>query len=506
MTKMKMLSKVGCVLAVGGLVAGCAMEPGTESDTEPVGDASQAIANGKRFDTLSESGLSVGSRADMQVWRASNNTWYARRTYNNTSTSWNFNRAPAEGDVPVQGNFDGDSLYDQATFRPSTGVWQIRRSSDGSQYPVQYGQRGDIPTPGDFDGDGKTDVSVWRPSTGTFFVIRSSTGVAFSKQHGQSGDIPVVGNYDGDTRDDFAVWRPSTARWYYIRSSDSTLQEIRYGNPGDIPVVGDFDGDGKTDLAVFRPSDGVWYIVRSSTGSSSGTRHGGLEDYPQPADYDGDGKTDIAFWRPADGRFHMLFSSTNSVTSMQFGLSTDLPVNTNVYCTGGGGVAPCNSVNVNKVEQGFINSTQCFPAGTYSGYTLPAGGVSETNYYAKVRFSSVHPDSGIMTVADGSLYSHDRDIYLSGGNICTYTWQGSLTETLCTSGFNYADGQNHTVIHTLNSTGNKLYVDGVLKNVGTYTSSAFNWETQIVAGYAQGMFITPVYQSNDACISYLEAR
>ncbi len=62
MTKMPLLSKVGClVAAAAGLVAGCAVEPG------------QAIANGKRFNAFAEP-AGVAARADLQVYRPADNT------------------------------------------------------------------------------------------------------------------------------------------------------------------------------------------------------------------------------------------------------------------------------------------------------------------------------------------------------------------------------------------------------------------------------------------------
>jgi hypothetical protein len=393
MTKRTLWSKVGCLVAAGGLVAGCGMETLPEPDAQLMGEVRQAIANGKRFNAYGEP-AGVAARADLQVYRRTDNTWWARRTSDGAGAGYTLNRTPAAEDVPVQGNFDGDALYDQATFRPSTGVWHIRRSSDGAQYSVQYGQSGDIPTPGDFDGDGKSDVSVWRPSSGTFFVTRSSMGVGFTVQYGQLGDIPVVGDYDGDGKDDFAVWRPCTGIWYYGSNAR------QYGQAGDIPVPGDYDGDGKTDIAVFRPSGGHWFIIRSSTNAGSTTQFGGLKDYPQPADYDGDGKTDISVFRPSEGRHYMLYSSTNSGTSMDWGISSDVVVNTNVYCTGGGGVQPCNSDNVNGCSTQY-----CVTVTGSAEWCGPVPGI--------VRYTTSTP--GSYTVARNSNCQN-----FSGGTACQY--------------------------------------------------------------------------------------
>jgi hypothetical protein len=348
MAKRTLLSKVGCLVAAGGLVAGCGVEPGTESDAQPVGAVRQAIAHGKRFNTLAEP--SGAARAELQVYRHSDNTSYMLRMSDGFDTGVALSRPAATEDVPVQGNFDGDSLYDVATFRPSNGQYAVRRSSTGLSYTFGFGVFGDLPAVGDFDGDGATDHGVWRPSNGIFYALKSSDTTQYlSVALGQNGDIPVVGNYDGDSKDDFAVWRPCTGTWHFLRSSTGVVEQFQYGMSGDVPVPADYDGDGRTDFAVFRPSNGTWYLRFASTGATWSTVYGGLNDYPVPADYDGDGKAEIAFWRASDGRHHLRYSSTGAIGSVVYGGSGDVPVNTNVYCKNSQGlVRPCNSANVHS--------------------------------------------------------------------------------------------------------------------------------------------------------------
>ncbi|WP_309895975.1 VCBS repeat-containing protein [Archangium sp.] len=346
MAKMKLLSKLGCLVAASGLVAGCGVEPGTESDAQPVSEVRQAIANGKRFNTFAEP-AEVAARADLQIYRHSDNISYMRRTADGVGTGYTLGRAAALEDVPVQGNFDGDSLYDVATYRPSTAEFAVRRSATGTYYTFGYGtgSSGALPAVGDFDGDGITDHAIWR--NGSFLTLRSTDFQYSYATLGQCGDIPVIGNYDGDTKDDYAVWRPSTRTWYYISSATGAVVQYQYGYTTDVPVVGDFDGDGKTDFTLFRPSTGTWYIRSSLTRVISTKTLGLSTDYPVPADYDGDGKTDVAVWRPSDGNHHMIYSGNGAQGSMQYGISSDVPANTNVYCKNIAGlVRPCNAQNV----------------------------------------------------------------------------------------------------------------------------------------------------------------
>ena len=88
---------------------------------------------------------------------------------------------------------------------------------------------GDIPVPGDYDGDGKTDVAVFRPSTGTWFVRQSSNGKWVGFNWGSAGDIPVVGDFDGDGRADYAVFRPSTGTWYHPAEFQRRVRRVING-------------------------------------------------------------------------------------------------------------------------------------------------------------------------------------------------------------------------------------------------------------------------------------
>jgi hypothetical protein len=54
---------------------------------------------------------------------------------------------------------------------------------------VPWGTSGDVPVTGDFDGDSITDFTVWRPSSGVWYSQLSGGGFAFAGW-GVNGDKP----------------------------------------------------------------------------------------------------------------------------------------------------------------------------------------------------------------------------------------------------------------------------------------------------------------------------
>lgn len=227
-------------------------------------------------------------------------------------------------------DYDGDGKTDLAVWRPGTGQWVIRNSSDGSTRTQAWGlgSLNDQPVPGDYDGDGKTDLAVFRGNDSTWYILNSADNTFRAQFWGTSGDQPVAADYDGDGKTDIAVFRPSNGGWYIYRSSDNTLYGVAWGTNGDKPVPEDYDGDDKVDIAVFRPSNGAWYIYRSSDSANVALLWGLSTDKPMPGDYDGDGKADLMVYRPGADVFWLRRSFDGSAQSVVVANpdATDQPV------------------------------------------------------------------------------------------------------------------------------------------------------------------------------------
>lgn len=293
---------------------------GADSDGSASGDYIYTTSR----NSLSGSAISnfdSDSKSDIAVFRPSTGFWYVRNSTNGGVQTYIWG---AGSDKITPGDYDGDGKTDIAVWRPSNGVWYILRSSDGAFDTRTWGIASDKPVQSDFDGDAKTDVAIWRPSTGEWIILRSSDGGFESRTWGISTDVPTLGDFDADAKTDIAVWRPSTGVWHILRST-AGYTTFTWGASGDIPVQGDYDSDGKTDVAVFRPSDGGWHLLRSSQGYIAAT-WGTSIDKAVPADYDGDGKTDIAVYRPGTGGWFILRSSDGSFDTATWGIGGDLPV------------------------------------------------------------------------------------------------------------------------------------------------------------------------------------
>jgi hypothetical protein len=252
---------------------------------------------------------------DFSYWTPADGTWAA---LGSSTVNWGLGSL---GDIPTPGDFDGDGKTDHAIYRNSTGVWWVRRSSDGNSFAIQFGVTGDKPVVGDYDGDTISDIAVFRPSDGNWYVLFMGTQSYTIVHWGQDGDKPVPEDYDGDGKTDLAVFRPSNGTWYYLKSSDLNFVALQFGLSADKPVAADYDGDGRADIAVYRESESVLHILRSFNLAYAGFAFGVSGDIPQPGDYDGDFVFDLGIYRPSAQRWY----TTISLEQTNFGASNVVP-------------------------------------------------------------------------------------------------------------------------------------------------------------------------------------
>ena len=203
--------------------------PGSNYAAQPWGIAGDRVIPGD-FDG--------DGRNDVAVFRSSEGTFYILRSSNGSvqTIHWGITN-----DIPVFGDFDGDTVTDIAVVRQTSegSIWWILKSNYnyGFNETHHWGLPTDKLVPGDYDGDSITDLATWRPSTGVFYVRRSSDFQMQAFKWGSEGDIPQPADYDGDRKQDFAIWRPATGTWYIANSGTDTTRIVKWGQQGDQPIT-----------------------------------------------------------------------------------------------------------------------------------------------------------------------------------------------------------------------------------------------------------------------------
>ena len=204
----------------------------------------------------------------------------------------------------------GDSV---ATVDQSTGEWYLR-NDDGSAQEFYFGDPGDIPLFGDWDGDSESTPGVYRQSDGRVYLRNSNTqGIGdLWFYFGNPGDVPIAGDWDGDGVDTISVFRPATNQFFVINELGkdggglgAADYSFTFGNPGDVPFSGDWDGDGVDGVALHRESTGQVFFRNSlSTGvAEASTVYGDPGDKMISGDWNGDGVDTLGVYR--DGRFFL---------------------------------------------------------------------------------------------------------------------------------------------------------------------------------------------------------
>lgn len=145
-------------------------------------------------------------------------------------------------DTAVAADFNDDGQADFGVYREASGMITLSYNANGEAFQKQFGLEGDVPVPGEYDGDSKIDLAVWRADddgegNGCWYITYAANGYeGFDAiPWGVSGDVPVPGDYDGDGKLDIAVFRPSTGMWHILQSSNGYYSE-RFGADGDKPV------------------------------------------------------------------------------------------------------------------------------------------------------------------------------------------------------------------------------------------------------------------------------
>jgi len=212
------------------------------------------------------------------------------------------------GDIPMQGDWNGDGVADLGVF--AGGTWYLDLNGNGQFEPATevrpWGEPGWLPITGDWNGDGITNLGVIDTATMTWFRDMNGDYVFDPVNEidgwGSPGDIPVVGDWDGDGDDDLGVF--SGGIWFIDsngnRAFDLGSDIYGWGVAGWIPVVGDWDGDGDDDLGVVEPATFTWFRDingdKAFNPSTEVLPWGSPGDQPVVADWTGNGKDQVGVY------------------------------------------------------------------------------------------------------------------------------------------------------------------------------------------------------------------
>lgn len=195
--------------------------------------------------------------------------WHHCRSSGTSTKNWG-----TTGDIPVVGDYDGNSYSDYAVYRPSNQTWYISYVTagvaSGISDTIQFGLLGDTPYPIDADGDGIDNIAIFRrvkSSGGGKFIYRTTTGTAEEIPLGLLGDQPIFGVKSGIGRNLFSVYRPETGEWFN-RAVDGTVSSFQFGLPGDIPMGAPILPAVSYTPILYRPKEAKWFLKEDSTVSS----------------------------------------------------------------------------------------------------------------------------------------------------------------------------------------------------------------------------------------------
>ena len=211
---------------------------------------------------------------------------------------------PADANVSVVGDYDGDGLPDFGVYDRTTATFLIARTDGQPSLVAPLGDptHANIPIVGDYDGDGRADLAVYDATAAVFLVEPSGGGPLLTWSLGDPAhqDIPIAVDYAGTGRTQLALFDRTTSTFIVVPPGGGAPAVLQLGDPSHhtLPLAGDYDGDGRTDYGIYDPTSATFLVIPSGGGAPI-IRHLGDPTHanvPITGDYDGDGRTDFAVY------------------------------------------------------------------------------------------------------------------------------------------------------------------------------------------------------------------
>lgn len=164
--------------------------------------------------------------------------------------------------VPIAGRWGGDVSAPAPAvglFRGDLGFYVLcldyRGSLDCPCALPPVPAEGGVPLAGDWDGDGVDDIAAYDPATGRFDLFRLDLATGLLKAldtfvWGEPGGVPVAGDWEGDGVDNVGLVRPGEGRAELLDRDGKTII-VPVAQSTELPIAGDWDADGIDTLAFY---------------------------------------------------------------------------------------------------------------------------------------------------------------------------------------------------------------------------------------------------------------
>ena len=249
----------------------------TELYSMAIDGSNQVRMTNNPFTDIAPSVQSLFDVETVGVYRPSTGQWIFMTENETGELAFSVNFGGQPGDLPVTGNWDGDTRTDIGVFRNGTFHLALLKAAGGHMLiqelaPIPWGQAGDLPVGGDWNGDGKDDVGVFRPGATGRFLLRQPLRIFPSNQiliftisfdFGTTGDLPVAGDWNGNKVDTPGVYRGGEQGTFLLTNAftNNVDTSFIFGGPGDRPTAGDWVGAGKDGVGLFLTSFGTMILA-----------------------------------------------------------------------------------------------------------------------------------------------------------------------------------------------------------------------------------------------------
>jgi hypothetical protein len=235
-------------------------------------------------------------------------------------------------DEPLAGDWNGDGTDTIGFYRPSNSTFHLDYDNDGttdielafadsSDKPAE----GDMPITGDWDGDGTDTIGFYRPGNATFYLDYDNDGIVDATQVWgvpNENEVPLIGDWNNDDTDNIGMYRAYSNSFHLVESLRSIAPlEICDDNP--VPITGDWNGDGINNTGIYCPENSTFHLDYDGDGKiDKELSFGRAGERPIIGDWNGNGMDTIGTYSDGARTFRLDYDNNGtadfSVEQLQY--------------------------------------------------------------------------------------------------------------------------------------------------------------------------------------------